>query len=198
LHNLTEFANYLAGSAKIAPVLAGNLNSSFQGAPDGRYPEDGEMYLEEDIERIETALKARMQRGWLDGDAETMTIRPLGRWRRQYLVQFASDSGRQQWRVDANTNGVVLLPPGDDVTRGADRQDVMVSNIRRVLKSRLPSLVVRRELAKLRRCASVEGFDFPTLYQLAARQLSWMPEETANLLAEMAETHVTDTTARAA
>jgi len=74
----------------------------------------------------------------------------------------------------------------------------MVSNIRRFLKSRLPSLVVRRELAKLRRCARVEGFDFPTLYQLAARQLSWMPEETASLLAEMAETHVTDTTARAA
>ena len=156
------------------------------------------MYLDEDIERIESALKARMKRGWLPGDPESLTIRPLGRRRRHYLVQFAAASSRQLWRVDANGPGVVLLPAGEDVSNGAERQDVLVSNIRRALKSRLPSLAVRQELAKLRRCARVEGFDFPTLYQLAARQLSWMPEETETLLAEMAETCVTDIPARAA
>jgi hypothetical protein len=118
--------------------------------------------------------------------------------RRNYLVQFSDGKSRQQWRVDCNGQGVVLLPPGSGIEAGAERQDTLVSLIRRVLKSRLPALVVRRELAQLRRSATVEGFDFPTLYQLAARQLSWMPEDAASLLAEMAETHVTDVTARAA
>ena len=156
------------------------------------------MYLDEDIERIKAALTARMRRDWLVGDPDTVTIRPLGRMRRNYLVQFSDGKSRQQWRVDGNAPGVVLLPPGAAIEAGAERQDTLVSLIRRVLKSRLPSLVVRRELAKLRRSATVEGFDFPTLYQLAARQLSWMPEDAASLLAEMAETHVTDVTARAA
>jgi hypothetical protein len=156
------------------------------------------MYLDEDMDRIKSALTARMRRGWLDGDPETLMVRPLGRWRRNYLVQFSDGTIRQQWRVDANGAGVVLLPAGADVKSGAERQDVLVSNIRRVLKSRLPSLVVRRELGKLRRSATVDGFDFTTLYQLAARQLSWMPEDAASLLAEMAETCVTDAPARAA
>ena len=156
------------------------------------------MYLDEDMERIASVSKARMRRGWLEGDPETVTIRPLGRWRRHYLVQYSHGQSRRQWRVDATAPGVVLLSPGDDAHRGAERQDVLVSNIRRILKSRLPSLVVRQELAKLRRCARVEGFDFPTLYQLAARQLSWMPEDAASLLAEMAETCVTDAAPRAA
>jgi hypothetical protein len=156
------------------------------------------MYLDEDIGRIKSALTTRMRRGWLAGDPDTITIRPLGRMRRNYLVQFSDGKSRQQWRVDGNAPGVVLLPPGAGIEAGAERQDTLVSLIRRVLKSRLPSLVVRRELAQLRRSATVEGFDFPTLYQLAARQLSWMPEDAASLLAEMAETHVTDVAARAA
>ena len=156
------------------------------------------MFLDDDIDRIGRALRARMRRGWLRGDPDSITIRPLGRWRRNYLVQFSDGTVRQQWRVDANTTGVVLMATGEDVTHGAERQDVLVSNIRRVLKSRLPSLTVRRELAKLRQCATVEGFDFPTLYELAAKQLSWMPEDAASLLAELAETPYTEVPARAA
>jgi hypothetical protein len=156
------------------------------------------MYLDDDINRIGTALRARMRRGWLRGDPDSITIRPLGRWRRCYLVQFSDGTARQQWRVDANKTGVVLTSAGDDVTHGAERQDVLVSNIRRILKSRLPSLTVRKELAKLRQCATIEGFDFPTLYELAARQLSWMPEDAASLLAELAETPYMEVPARAA
>ena len=156
------------------------------------------MYLDDDIERIGKALRARMQRGWLNGDPDTITIRPLARWRRHYLVQFSDGAGRRQWRVDASAQGVVLMPPGEDIAAGADRQDVLVANIRRALKSRLPSLAVREELSKLRRCARVEGFDFPTLYQLAARQLSWMPEDAATLLTELAEMPYGNAPARAA
>jgi hypothetical protein len=156
------------------------------------------MYLDEDMGRIRAALTARMRRGWLEGDPDSITIRPLARWRRHYLVQFSDGKVRRQWRVDGSSHGVVLMPTGDGVTAGAERQDVLVSNIRRILKSRLPSLTVRRELAKLRQCAGVEGFDFPTLYELAARQLSWMPEDAASLLAELAETPYMPAPARAA
>ncbi len=156
------------------------------------------MHLDDDMGRIRAALTARMRRGWLKGDPDSIIIRPLARWRRHYLVQFSDGKVRQQWRVDAGAQGVVLMPTGDDLSAGAERQDVLVSNIRRVLKSRLPSLTVRQELAKLRRCARVEGFDFPTLYHLAARQLSWMPEDAATLLTELAEMPYGNAPARAA
>ena len=60
------------------------------------------MYLDQDIERIKAALTTRMRRGWLVGDPDTVTIRPLGRMRRNYLVQFSDGKARQQWRVDGN------------------------------------------------------------------------------------------------
>ena len=62
---------------------------------------------------------------------------------------------------------------------------MLVSNILRLLRKRVPVRVRRQELARLREAANAEGFDFPTLYHLAVRQIGWLPEDGASLLAEI-------------
>ena len=48
-----------------------------------------------------------------------------------------------------------------------------------------PNVYRREALDRLRDGAEREGFDFPTLYQLAARHLGAFPEDMAALLAEL-------------
>lgn len=142
------------------------------------------MQLEADIARIEEALAARMARGWLEGDADTLTVRPLTRWHRRYLVQYASGGYRYRWTVDGTLPGLIMQPAVPGAEEG-DRPDVLVASILRVLKTRLPNVYRREELDRLRASAEREGFDFTTLYQLAARQLGAFPEDMATLLDEL-------------
>lgn len=142
------------------------------------------MHLESDIDRIEEALAARIARGWLDADADTVTVRPLTRWNRRYLVQYTLEGFRFRWIVDGHLPGLMLQPAVAAMDEG-DRPDVLVASILRVLKSRAPIVYRREELERLRAGAEREGFDFPTLYQLAARQLGAFPEDMATLLDEL-------------
>ena len=142
------------------------------------------MQLEADIARIEEALAARMARGWLEGDADTLTVRPLTRRHRRYLVQYASGAYRYRWTVDGTLPGLIMEPAVAGAEEG-DRPDVLVASILRVLKTRLPNVYRREELDRLRASAESEGFDFTTLYQLAARQLGAFPEDMATLLDEL-------------
>lgn len=142
------------------------------------------MYLDEDMERIGRVIRSRLEKGWLEGDPETLSVRPLARARRHYQVEYATPNGRLRWEVDASTDGVVLTEPMEP-RDGGDRPDVLVSIILRVLRKRLPHDRLHRELARVRESARAEGFDFPTLYHLAVRQASWLPEDAEGLLAEI-------------
>jgi len=143
------------------------------------------MYLESDIDRIEEALAARMARGWLEGDAETLTVRPLTRFHRRYLIQYSSETFRYRWIVDGSLPGLMLQPADGVRVDEGDRPDVLVANILRVLKTRLPNVYRREELDRLRAGAEREGFDFSTLYQIAARQLGAFPEDMSTVLDEL-------------
>jgi hypothetical protein len=142
------------------------------------------MHLESDIARIEATLAARMARGWLDGDPATLTVRPLTRLERRYLIQYAADGIRYRWLVDGSLPGLILQPAGACAEEG-DRPDVLVATILRVLKARTPENYRRGAMHRLRLGAQREGFDFATLYQLAVRQLGAFPEDMATLLDEM-------------
>ncbi len=128
------------------------------------------MQMGEDIVRIGTVLRNRMARGWLDGDPESLIIRPLATANRWYVIQYENEDGRQFWEVDASKPGIVLVPAGRP--RGStDRSDHHVSNIVRVIKSHHAEDTKRAQLGHYRSVAEREGFDFLTLFQLAARVL---------------------------
>ena len=128
------------------------------------------MQMGEDIARIGAVLRSRMARGWLDGDPESLIIRPLATANRWFAVQFETEDGRQFWEVDASKPGIVLVPAGRP--RGStDRSDHHVSNVVRVLKSHHAEDTKRLQLLHYRSVAEREGFDFLTIFQLAARVL---------------------------
>ena len=128
------------------------------------------MQMGEDIARIGTVLRNRMARGWLAGDPDSLIIRPLATANRWFAVQFETEDGRQFWEVDASKPGIVLVPAGKP--RGStDRSDHHVSNVVRVLKSHHAEDTKRLQLQHYRGVAEQEGFDFLTIFQLAARVL---------------------------
>lgn len=128
------------------------------------------MQMAEDIIRIGTVLRNRMVRGWLDGDPDSLIIRPLATANRWFVVQYENEDGRHFWEVDAAKPGIVLVPAGKP--RGStDRSDHHVSNIVRVMKSPIAEPLKREQLAVHRDVAEEEGFDFLTLWQLATRML---------------------------
>ena len=72
--------------------------------------------------------------------------------------------------MDASKPGIVLVPAGKP--RGStDRSDHHVSNVVRVLKSHHAEDTKRHQLNHYRNVAEREGFDFLTIFQLAARVL---------------------------
>lgn len=142
------------------------------------------MTMDADIRRISENVLLRMSRGWIDGDPNTLGVRPLTRSHRSYLVQYLSQGYRVRWIVDATAPGVLLTPAGERHDEG-DRPDVLISSILRVLKSRGPELYRREELIRLRESAIAEGFDFATLYTLAVRQLGALVEDMAELMGDL-------------
>jgi hypothetical protein len=140
--------------------------------------------MDADIRRISENVLLRMARGWIDGDPNTLGVRPLTRSHRSYLVQYLSQGYRVRWIVDATAPGVLLTPAGERHDEG-DRPDVLISSILRVLKSREPNMYRREELTRLRESALAEGFDFPTLYTLAVRQLGALVEDMAELMGDL-------------
>lgn len=143
------------------------------------------MNMDADIRRICENVQLRMARGWIDGDPHTLSVRPLTRSHRSYLVQYLSQGYRVRWIVDAAAPGLLLTPAGDRHDEG-DRPDVLISSILRVLKSRAPDMYRREELTRLRESAAAEGFDFATLYTLAVRQLGALVEDMAELMGDLA------------
>lgn len=127
------------------------------------------MKITEDIARITETLQARMERGWLSGDPESITARPLMTRFRHYVVNFRSENGRERWLVDASEPGIVLRSPVGHKESQA-RAEVLVGRVMRLIKSRLTSNVLRDELTRLQEAAEHEGFDFRTIYAVAARQ----------------------------
>jgi hypothetical protein len=142
------------------------------------------MNMDADIRRITENVQMRMIRGWIDGDPNTLGVRPLTRSHRSYLVQYLSQGYRVRWIVDATAPGILLMPAGDRHDEG-DRPDVLISSLLRVLKSRAPNMYRREELARLRESADAEGFDFATLYTLAVRQLGALVEDMAELTGDL-------------
>lgn len=141
------------------------------------------MQLTEDVTRIETALRNRMDRGWLDGEPASVTVRPLMTRRRWYMVTFRNDDGRQRRLIDATEAGIVLQHPGEHREFSA-RADVHVAGVMRLLKSRIAANVLRSELARLQESATFEGFDFQTIYEVAARQCVGFHVDLETLMSE--------------
>ncbi len=150
------------------------------------------MNMDIDIRRITENVQMRMARGWIDGDPNTLGVRPLTRRHRSYLVQYLSDGHRVRWIVDATAPGVLLTPAGECHDEG-DRPDVLISSILRALRNRGPEMYRREELTRLRESARVEGFDFATLYALAVRQLGALVEDMAELMGELKASGVDQT-----
>jgi hypothetical protein len=119
------------------------------------------MQLTKDVTRIETALRNRMDRGWLDGEPD----------------------GRQRRLIDATEAGIVLQHPGEHREFSA-RADVHVAGVMRLLKSRIAANVLRSELARLQESATFEGFDFQTIYEVAARQCVGFHVDLETLMSE--------------
>ena len=65
------------------------------------------MTLTDDVARITGAVQARMERGWIDGDPATITIRPMMTRYRSYIVHFRGVDGLHRWLVDATEPGIV-------------------------------------------------------------------------------------------
>jgi len=143
------------------------------------------MKMDTDISRITDTILNRMARGWIDGDPNTLGVRPLTRAHRHYLVQYLSDNQRMRWVVDATAPGLLLERANDRHNEG-DRPDVLISSILRALRSRAPDLYRREELNRLRESARVEGYDFQTLYLLAVRQLGALAEDMSELMGDLA------------
>ncbi len=143
------------------------------------------MTMDTDIRRISETVQLRMARGWIDGDPNTLGVRPLTRGHRSYLVQYLSQGYRVRWVVDATAPGILLTPAGERHDEG-DRPDVLISSILRVLKSRAPDMYRRKEISRLRESAIAEGFDFATLYTLAVRQLGALVEDMTELMGDLA------------
>lgn len=147
------------------------------------------MNMDTDIRRITENVELRMARGWIEGDPDTLGVRPLTRRHRSYLVQYLSGGHRVRWIVDATAPGMLLTPAGECHDEG-DRPDVLISSILRALRSRGPDMYRREELERLRESARVEGFDFATLYTLAVRQLGALVEDMAELMGDLAANNV--------
>jgi hypothetical protein len=141
------------------------------------------MQLTKDIIRIGNALRNRMDKGWLDGEPASVTVRPLMNRRRCYMVSYRNADGRQRWLVDAAESGIVLRDPGKHREFSA-RADVLVAGVMRLLKTRITENVLRSELARLQESATFEGFDFQTIYEVAARQCVGFHVDLETLMSE--------------
>lgn len=141
------------------------------------------MTLTDDVARITGAVQARMERGWIDGDPATITIRPMMTRYRSYIVHFRGVDGLHRWLVDATEPGIVLRSAVGHKESEA-RADVLVGRVMRLIKSRLTANVLRDELARLQDAARHEGFDFRAIYAVAARQCAGFHMDLEDVMSE--------------
>lgn len=127
------------------------------------------MKLTDDIPRITDVLCMRMERGWLDGEPGSITVRPMMTGYRCYVVRFRSSAGLERWLVDASEPGLVLRSAGGHKASEA-RSDVLVGRVMRLIRSRMTANVLRDEMKRLQDAAHHEGFDFRAIYAVAAHQ----------------------------
>ena len=122
------------------------------------------MTLTGDAARITDAVQARMERGWIDGDPATITIRPMMTRYRSYIVHFLRSAvGHKESEA---------------------RADVLVGRVMRLIKGRLTANVLRDELARLQDAARHEGFDFRAIYAVAARQCAGFHMDLEDVMSE--------------